>query len=221
MAMGQRSWHARQYLANRLFSFAFNLDVPASGQQEPTQGADMAQDGTEPMLKGDGLTASEMVHHMPDHPHVPNIFVRQDDDLAPDHPPALRFHRVLAGRNRRAAALAALRSSQADPPGRMAPRGGGGHQAVILNRSLKTTPSLFHKYPRGVRGEDPPAGRRAKARRASLIPWRVPAFRTDRADRRDRPACRAGRTAVSLPAGRARSAGPRNPRWRSRRSQKA
>ena len=51
----------------------------------------MAQDGTEPMLKGDGPTASEMVHHMPDHRHVPNTFVRQDDDLAPDHPRLFDF----------------------------------------------------------------------------------------------------------------------------------
>jgi uncharacterized protein Usg len=51
----------------------------------------MAQDGTEPMLKGDGPTASEKVHHMPDHPHVPNILVRQDDDLAPDHPRLFDF----------------------------------------------------------------------------------------------------------------------------------
>lgn len=46
---------------------------------------------TELMLKGCGLTVANFYYHMPDHPHVLNVFIWQDYDLAPDHPQLFRF----------------------------------------------------------------------------------------------------------------------------------
>ena len=47
--------------------------------------------GTELMLRGYGLTTAEFFYRMPDHAHVLNTFIRQDYDLAPDHPRLFRF----------------------------------------------------------------------------------------------------------------------------------
>ena len=46
---------------------------------------------TEMMLKGYGLTTAEIFYHMPDYAHVPNTYVWQEYDLAPDHPKLFRF----------------------------------------------------------------------------------------------------------------------------------
>ncbi len=51
----------------------------------------MAQNETELMLKGYGLTTAEMLYHMPDYPSVLNSFVWQDYDLAPDYPQLFKF----------------------------------------------------------------------------------------------------------------------------------
>ena len=46
---------------------------------------------TEMMLKGYGLTTAEFFYGMPDHPSVLNTFIRQDYDIAPDHPKLFTF----------------------------------------------------------------------------------------------------------------------------------
>ena len=51
----------------------------------------MEMSETELMLKGYGLTTSEFIYHMPDHPHVLNTFLWQDYDLAPDHDRMFKF----------------------------------------------------------------------------------------------------------------------------------
>lgn len=51
----------------------------------------MSQSETELMLKGYGLTTTEIFYRMPDYRNVLNTFVWQDYDLAPDHPKLLDF----------------------------------------------------------------------------------------------------------------------------------
>ena len=72
----------------------------------------MEMSETEMMLKGYGLTTAEFFYHMPDYTHVLNSFVWQEYDTAPDHPAPVRIHRILAARDRRAAALGVVQPPQ-------------------------------------------------------------------------------------------------------------
>ena len=42
-------------------------------------------------LAGYGLTTAKLFYHMPDHPHLLQLFVWQEYDLAPDFPALYRF----------------------------------------------------------------------------------------------------------------------------------
>lgn len=42
-------------------------------------------------LAGYGLTTAKIFYHMPDHPHLLQLFVWQDYDIAPDFPALYRF----------------------------------------------------------------------------------------------------------------------------------
>ncbi len=46
---------------------------------------------TELMLKGYGLTTAQIHYHMPDHPHLLQMFLWQHFDLAPKFPALFRF----------------------------------------------------------------------------------------------------------------------------------
>lgn len=43
------------------------------------------------MLKGYGLTTAQFVYHMPDHPHLLQLFIWQALDIAPRFPRLYRF----------------------------------------------------------------------------------------------------------------------------------
>ncbi|WP_159589427.1 usg protein [Chelativorans xinjiangense] len=46
---------------------------------------------TELMLKGYGLTTAKVLYHLPDHPHLLQIFVWQQYDIAPKFPALRKF----------------------------------------------------------------------------------------------------------------------------------
>ncbi|GLU28577.1 Usg family protein [Brucella sp. NBRC 12950] len=45
-----------------------------------------AKSAFERQLAGYGLTTAKLFYHMPDHPHLLQLFVWQDYDIAPDFP---------------------------------------------------------------------------------------------------------------------------------------
>ncbi len=51
----------------------------------------MAENETELMLRGYGLTTAELFYRMPDHQLVLNSFIWQEYDLAPDYPKLFEF----------------------------------------------------------------------------------------------------------------------------------